>query len=113
MLSEQELLNIETRANAATPGPWEVDHGALPTVIIAHDPAYVSKRYNPTGRRCIAAAETGAMRADDRDFIAHARSDVPALLAEVRRQSKLIADNGFVDAGYRLLPRVAATRTGP
>ncbi|MHB8406220.1 MAG: hypothetical protein ACYDCJ_12435 [Gammaproteobacteria bacterium] len=60
-----DLDAIEARANAATPGPWDTDEydGGLRSTVTA-----------------------GPITSDeDYDFIAHARTDVPALIAEVRR----------------------------
>jgi len=66
-MTKQELNEIEARANAATDGPWmSVD--SFIGVEDAEDQAI---------------GETG--RDKDAVFIAHARTDVPALIAEVRR----------------------------
>lgn len=65
-MTESELQAIETRANAATPGPWKsLKFGE-----------YV---FGP-GVRLFAAAT-----AQDAEFVSLARADVPALLSEVRR----------------------------
>lgn len=79
MLSEQELDVIQTRADAATPGPWYpfvspwrdkmraitvTDHAGLPL-------AYVGHKDLPNDANLA--------------FIAHSRVDVPALLSECRR----------------------------
>ena len=62
-----DLDAIETRANAASMAPWlHVGQGAIAGV--GHTVArYVSK--------------------SDAQFVAHARTDIPALIAEVRRLS--------------------------
>lgn len=72
-----DLEAIEARANAASPGPWENEkdnrvirwdeigpHRGEVILETKHFPA-------STGRDC--------------EFIAHARQDIPALIAEVRR----------------------------
>ena len=69
-----DLDAIEARANAATPWPWEcknASHGA---------------RTIHAGARPLALVyitETSVV--DNIEFIVHAREDVPALVAEVRR----------------------------
>jgi hypothetical protein len=68
-MTDEELAGIEARANAATAGPWTVD--------------------NDTDKRCQIATASAGVIADmlrvDGVFCAAARTDVPALLAEVRR----------------------------
>jgi hypothetical protein len=79
-MTEDELLAIEARANAATPGPWEVEQKGC-TVLRAPNgpPADQSlmgdEQYYPWTPD----------RIEDWQFIASARTDVPALVAEVRR----------------------------
>ena len=96
MLTDERLAEIEARAEAATPGPWyTVDPLWLPreptgTYVIAghHDPH--------VGMPILDHIETEDGDADapgpnydqswlDLEFAAHARADIPALLAEVRR----------------------------
>jgi hypothetical protein len=76
-LTEQQLTDIETRANAATAGPWCTDSWEI----------YQGTEYQPgaewIGETC-RAGEMDDSRADA-EFVAAAREDVPALLAEVRR----------------------------
>ena len=57
------LNEIEARANAATEGPWEA-HGSLITSLTA----------GPGG-------EVAEASGQDTEFIAHSRTDVPALVA--------------------------------
>jgi hypothetical protein len=69
-MTEQELQAIEALAAAATPGPWTVvDEDYLKPTIIGGD--NVGDGY--------------VIRSADAAFIAAARTDVPALVAEVRR----------------------------
>ena len=88
-ISEDELRIIESRAAAATAGPWRSsvegrDHLSGDDFIRtgglddASPDMYVSLAY-PEERRPRPAA------ANDLDFIASARQDVPALVAEIRR----------------------------
>lgn len=66
-LTTQQLDEIEERANAAAPGPW----------CLCDD---YSDVLTPDGYQLASYAATA-----DGEFIAAARTDVPALLAEVRR----------------------------
>jgi len=74
-MTEQELQAIEARERAATPGPWNGVGKGFETYIEARNSTVVTSAY-----------------IDDEDvaFVVHARSDVPALLAEVRRLQGLI-----------------------
>ena len=86
-LTDADLDAIEQRANAATKGPWENDgggeigqHFSLPepwATVVSTDVACMSY--------CYGGSAAGVERDEDAEFIAHARSDVPALVAEVRR----------------------------
>ena len=72
---------------AATKGPWENDgggeinqHFSLPepwATVVSTDVACMAY--------CYGGSAAGVERDEDAEFIAHARDDVPALLAEVRR----------------------------
>lgn len=76
MTSDLDLDAIEARANAATEGPW--DSYTVPgTGRIA---GYVAVAISDTEMQ-IARFEGGFF---DAEFIAHARTDVPALVARVR-----------------------------
>lgn len=85
-LSETRLAEIEARAAAATAGPWCTDSWEI----------YQGTEYVPgisfwIGETCRDTSELGQDRADAA-FVAAARSDVPALVAEVRRQAAQIAE---------------------
>lgn len=82
-MSKEELREIEKRAHAATPGTWTLkeDMGAPWIVTQAQDaPLLGGLQYYPT------APDDPA----DWEFIAHARQDIPALIAEVRRLQTLL-----------------------
>ncbi len=76
-MTNEELDEIEARANAATPGPWKhadsrdnevrLEHGGFPASGYSH---------------------WSMMRPNDATFIAAARQDVPRLIQEVRRLQK-------------------------
>ncbi len=75
---EQELQAIEKRANAATPGPWAIR--SIMNEIVTETRLPMSDFVVSYGL------------SNDAAFIAAARADVPALLAEVRRlQAELAA----------------------
>jgi hypothetical protein len=89
-LSNEDLQVIEERAAAATPGPWE---------------SYVEGRDHLAGDNFIRTGglddscpdlyvQHGSAPAtvEDQDFVAHARQDVPRLVAEVRRLHALLGE---------------------
>lgn len=69
---------IEARANAATAGPWKCGRERDEVGLIVHAHTYLSQTV-------IAPPGSGYRPQEDSAFIAAARSDVPALIAEVRR----------------------------
>ncbi|MFE5514502.1 hypothetical protein ACFQ9J_28605 [Streptomyces sp. NPDC056529] len=78
-MSEQRLAEILARANAATEGPWCTDSWEI----------YQGTEYVPgisfwIGETCRGTADMEQDRADAA-FVAAARTDVPELVAEVRR----------------------------
>ena len=73
-LTDDDLTAIKARVEAATPGPWT---------------SFIEGRDHTSGSSFIRTRGedielTGATAADQ-DFIAHARQDVPRLMAEVDR----------------------------
>lgn len=76
-MTELDLKAIKARCEAATPGPWDVAIGNFSddvSVVYVGSPGLKGsdqKRYN--------------LSEDDQKFIAHARADVPTLVAEVER----------------------------
>ncbi|WP_060905382.1 hypothetical protein [Streptomyces scabiei] len=73
-LTTQQLDEIETRATAATSGPWTVSEDYA-DVLDSEGHHLASFWGQPVG-----------------EFIAYAREDVPALLAEVRRLNAALAE---------------------
>jgi hypothetical protein len=71
-----DLDAIEARAQAASPGPWETVRHDLTLYVVSE-----SHELNP-----ISLGYVGNRPEPDAEFIAHARTDVPALLALVREQ---------------------------
>lgn len=81
MITEQELNEIELRANQAQQGPWK---------------AYIENRDHESGSSFIMTGIEGdGSRGEDiellgatdadYDFIAHARQDIPRLIQEIRQ----------------------------
>jgi hypothetical protein len=85
-MTDEELQAIEARANAATPGPWEVfaerevstEHKALMGCTHDGDGVFYER--------------------EDAEFVAHARADIPALVAEVRRLRGALGRLGSCEA---------------
>lgn len=83
-MDEHDLREIEARADAAALGPWTSwiegrDHTAGSSFI---------ETRTAEGRG--SDIELSGASTADQDFIAAARSDVPALIAEVRRLKELV-----------------------
>lgn len=83
-LTDAELEQIQSRCDAATPGPWI---------------SYVEGRDHTSGSSFIMTGERNARGNDielsgttipDQDFIAHARQDIPKLLNEIKRLKSLV-----------------------
>lgn len=74
------IAEISARCAAATEGPWQIDE-RLPNCYIRHE-----------GQGFPIAAmwhtANGSNYKNDAAFIAHARQDIPVLLAEIERLSK-------------------------
>lgn len=89
-MTDAELAEIEARLEAATPGPWEAHFAG-----IYRDKPVVSHKANARGDRLgrFVLWEGDPEQANkDAAFIARARTDVPALVAEVKALRGLLAD---------------------
>ena len=92
MMNESQLKAIEERANKASNAPWIVEAGDYSganwmigaTSVFLGGSAWDDKSYYITTQN-VHASELEGDAKTDAEFIAHARSDVPALIAEVRR----------------------------
>lgn len=87
-MKAQRLRGIESRCNAASPGPWV---------------SYVEGRDHESGSNFIMTGSEEARGPDielsgasiaDQDFIANARQDIPDLLREIRRLKIKLRDEG-------------------
>jgi hypothetical protein len=86
MLSEEELNAIEARANAATDGPWAVAEYHPQTMSLY-------PIGNPATQELLAYPIQGGKNSQNNAaFIAHARWDVPALMAHIRELHKELAE---------------------
>ncbi len=75
-MNNEQLDAIEARANNATPGPWgEVAESGQWYIMGEKIDSWI--------------CNTDGMAQYNIDFITHARTDIPALVAEVRRLRKL------------------------
>ena len=120
-MADIDLDAIKARAEAATPGPWNADVAQRGDCVV----------WGPNGRFVLnAQAEphwvefpegwptkrSVAFDADRRDveFIAHAREDVPALVAEVERLRGDVAESDDLwQTQARILDEVAVALKGP
>ena len=80
MTTADRLNEIEARANAATDGPWATvaEDGAILSLVLTDENDGLF--YGDSGYDAPITTETG----DDAEFIAHARTDVPDLVAALR-----------------------------
>ena len=104
MMTDQELAEIEAREKAATPGPWKWDPtwgGGAATKKISISPNRILETAMAQCVNHIVIEETQtrtdhfdwkAHTKEDAKFIAHARQDIPALIAEIKRLKALHED---------------------
>lgn len=78
-MTEEELSEIEARLQATTAAPWE------PWICYRCNYLHLGKRDRSAAWVCPDPRNGTLAKPTDLEFIAHARSDVPALVAEVRR----------------------------
>ena len=97
MLSAEDLAQIRRRCDAAAPGPWKAEKGDPQWGSIGYEVLGVEK-----GDCNCPDSDIPAMLADEEDaiFIAHAREDVPRLLAEVERLRNIMSDIAAIAADH-------------
>jgi hypothetical protein len=88
MITQLDLEAIKARADAATPGPWFTEYGyklakVMTKTAKGHGRVMLAQDWIPR------QGVDGPLQ-DDAEFIAHARTDIPLLLAEVERLTALI-----------------------
>lgn len=110
-----DLDAIEARAAAVYPGPWRAGTLEAEGKVWAHDPEALG---GPScGERCVFIANKHFEHTANREFIAHARQDVPALVARVRElEAQLSATEAeartALDALHARLDAAEAERRG-
>ncbi|WP_301993973.1 ead/Ea22-like family protein [Brevibacillus laterosporus] len=82
-MTREEIEAIRERVEKATEGPWRV----VPGKMVCFDIYDVYDVYDKLDRSLI-------HREEDAKFIAHAREDIPKLLAEIERLNSVIARLG-------------------
>jgi len=99
-VTPEELAVIKARTEAATPGPWAVPVANVFRVIAPeeehHNPPHGLTPPYPWHIVCKMSDFDG--EATDAEFIAHARTDVPALVAEVERLWEALNQSAHVIA---------------
>lgn len=87
---EQYLAEIRGRESKAQLGPWTLV-SSLPVYAIAGN--YGTDVVTATGReyRQWHAGRHGSLH-DDAEFIAHARADIPALIARIEELTKVVRE---------------------
>ncbi len=86
-MTDLDLTAIKKRAEAATPGPWWAWDRGVGWVIGLGDGR--DERGRPEDR-LPEGFRTDIGRAEDAEFIAAARTDIPALVAELERMQRLL-----------------------
>lgn len=76
-----DLDAIRARAEAASPGPWTIENGSI--VHAGPSESRSNERWGMFVVASVGAHDIGRPGAANTAFIAHARTDVPALLAEL------------------------------
>ena len=91
MSDEERLKAIEERAAKATSPPWEPDPDGTTIRLSAPDPQHRGRQVCSTESRPTMSMMS-QNQAHNANFIAHARDDIPWLLAKVREQEEELYD---------------------
>ena len=78
-MNAEQLNEIKARAEAATPGPWRVQ---------IHEPSLSRMVVSDNCTLDIDFGYVGNRTEEDAEFVANARVDIPALIAEIERLHK-------------------------
>jgi hypothetical protein len=98
-MTPTELAEIKARAEAATPGPWRAERSLCNPGI--RDAAGTEREgWDFQGPLSLGDGECPYYTQEDATFIAAARADVPALVAEVERARRLLLwlSSAYLDA---------------
>lgn len=83
-----DLKDIKAREKAASPGPWEMES-------VSVGEYFVTSIHNADGNW---DESFGFMKlSHDAEFVSNARADIPALIAEVERLTKMLRNEGYPD----------------
>lgn len=105
-LTDEEIEEIKARAEAATPGPWrrQKQRGYTDDYILTDHPDHQTKPHgNYIGEVGYAAGHAVQNFEADADFIAHARTDIPALLSALEAEKKRADEAEALAAARRVL----------
>lgn len=80
MSNRLDLDDIRARAGAATEGPWHRVGKSIQADVPLSDDGPSTTKWNTTVVCSVGAWGSGRPTEEDAEFIAHARTDVPALL---------------------------------
>jgi len=92
MLTDEQLAEIRERMKWASPGPWELamlPKGSREDGLFAHATPTMLAYFGASGDKLISVCETtqdvlqSGAPYDNAEFVAHAPTDIAALLAEV------------------------------
>jgi hypothetical protein len=106
-ITPEELVAIEARCEAATPGPWSVEVYDKGTTFygigpVRADKVWMGGGYEPSYEQAVLDVEM-----PDAAFIAAARSDIPKLLAAIKSRDAELAE---LRAFYREREKACAER---
>jgi hypothetical protein len=108
-MSDLDLEAIRVRADAATAGPW----GSLPDIVPGQPNWIIGRTADPNDgyygttdvlRIADENLDGNYLSDDDAEFIAHARTDIPALIAEVealRAQHEAAPHGSWCNSWFR------------
>ena len=93
-MTEEQLRQIEERANKATASPWGVRKRNSEDMGFVQAPRYQPS--DPYDIEVLGDDDTlYPTKAHDIEFIAHARHDIPSLIADVRRLWAMATKAGY------------------
>lgn len=95
-MTDDELKQIEERATRATAGKWTwEDEPIMSTYRCRVATVYSGRDGGMHGMNLFGRIEPDWNGTANLDFICHARADVPALIAEIRRLREIEEANGI------------------